>query len=63
MWCQYGMEVLGLCRIVSEEFDYKLSLIALYYGKIFSFDFNSLPAPYSATESKKSNRLLRSSQP
>ena len=24
MWCQYGIGILGLCCIVSEEFDYKL---------------------------------------
>ena len=24
MWCQYGIGFLGLCCIVSEEFDYKL---------------------------------------
>ena len=32
---QNGIQVLGLCRFVYEEFDYNdLTLVALYYGKI-----------------------------
>ena len=32
---QNGIQVLGMCRFASEEFDHNdLTLIALYYGKI-----------------------------
>ena len=34
---QNGIRILGLCHFVSEEFDHNnLTLIALYYGKIYN---------------------------
>ena len=37
---QNGIQVLGLCRFVYEEFDYNdLTLVALYYGKMDLVEF------------------------